>query len=238
MNPQRDFEKTLRGFRDAARWFDATTREVVSAIGLDAPALGAWTVRDLVGHTSRALTTVESYLQPSTVVIPPATATTSDYYAAVGLSRAEPEAVAERGREAGRTLGEEPASAVSALISRIVPLVEACDPEAVVVTPVGAWTLAAYLPTRVFELVVHTGDLRAAAGLDASVGLDAAAGLVAAQHSSAAVAFDAAAAPQSSAEVALDVLGLLVARSAPADAMPLLRALTGRGALPSGLSLL
>lgn len=211
MSGQTEFGRVQGAFAEAARWFEETSRAAIDAVGPDAVALGVWTVRDLVGHTSRALTTVEGYLQPGSSWTP--TATTSDYYEAVRRGRADPDAVAERGREAGRGLGEEPAATVSDIVARVVPVIGAQDPEAVVVTPAGAFTLAAYLPTRVFELVVHTGDLGAAAGLASD-------------------------APASSARVALDVLGLLVAGSAPSDAMPLLRALTGRGALPSGVSLL
>lgn len=71
-------------------------------------ALGVWTVRDLVGHTSRALLTVESYLGPTlqarTADLPDAVA----YFDAAAAALADPAAVAERGRQAGATLGDAP----------------------------------------------------------------------------------------------------------------------------------
>lgn len=48
-------------YEDAAALFvDVVGR--IAPTQWDQPALGVWTVRDLVGHTSRALLTVESYL--------------------------------------------------------------------------------------------------------------------------------------------------------------------------------
>lgn len=47
-------------FREAAAWF---VRSTACGDGKwDEQALGEWTVRDLVGHTSRALLTIEAYL--------------------------------------------------------------------------------------------------------------------------------------------------------------------------------
>jgi hypothetical protein len=59
--PQRfSWEETRRAFTDAARWFV----QMVPLVGerWNRPALGEWDVRALVGHTSRALLTVEMYL--------------------------------------------------------------------------------------------------------------------------------------------------------------------------------
>ena len=47
-------------FADAAGWFVRTTALVGDR--WDRPGLGEWDVRALVGHTSRALLTVETYL--------------------------------------------------------------------------------------------------------------------------------------------------------------------------------
>ena len=47
-------------FTDAAGWFVRTAALVGDR--WDRPGLGAWDVRALVGHTSRALLTVETYL--------------------------------------------------------------------------------------------------------------------------------------------------------------------------------
>ncbi|WP_022902515.1 maleylpyruvate isomerase family mycothiol-dependent enzyme [Curtobacterium sp. B8] len=203
---------TREAFEHAAEWFAATTA-ALDAVGPDAwhrPALGEWTRSDLVGHTARALLTVEQYLEDGTTT---STATTLDYYRTVRSSRADPAAVAERGRQAGRGLGADRITAVRAIVERVAGRVGSAPPDARVATPMGEWALAAYLPTRVFELTVHTIDLRVAAGLDADP-------------------------PGAAAHEALRVLGLLVADADAEDATALLRALTGRAALPVGWSVL
>ena len=56
-----------QAFADAAQWFVTTTALVDGR--WDAPGLGEWDVRSLVGHTSRSLLTVETYLgRPAEVV--------------------------------------------------------------------------------------------------------------------------------------------------------------------------
>lgn len=204
--------RTGEAFEDAARWFAATVNELDAAEpdGWDAPALGEWTRSDLVGHTARALLTVEQYLGDGTTT---STASTLDYYRTVRRSRADPAAVAERGRQAGRALGADRSTAIEAVVERVTARVRTARPDARVLTPMGEWALAAYLPTRVFELTVHTIDLRVAAGLATDP-------------------------PAVAAREALRVLGLLVADADPGDAATLLRALTGRAGLPPGWSAL
>lgn len=135
----------------------------------DRPALGEWDVRSLVGHTSRALVTVETYLAsgngPVQVDDP------VEYFVAVLADPADIEqrtsqdaGVAERGREAGVNLGSDPARRVADVAGRVIALVAATPPEAPVATPAGTMTLSAYLPTRTLELVVHTLDLCRAMG--------------------------------------------------------------------------
>jgi len=127
-------------------------------------ALGEWTVRDLVGHTSRALLTVESYLDPMRRAEHPSITHASAYYRAASAALADPAAVAERGRQAGAALGDRPAEAVSATAARVLALVDGSRDDALVTTPVGTMTLVGYLPSRTFELVVHGLDLVAATG--------------------------------------------------------------------------
>lgn len=94
-----------------------------------APALGQWDVRGLVGHTSRALSTVEEYLAagaPGGEVLTDAV----EYFVAVLPETLDEDArirqhsrIAERGRKAGQELGDRPARAVRALADRVVALV-------------------------------------------------------------------------------------------------------------------
>ena len=199
-------------FRAAARAFVGVVRQV-GPTAWDEPGLGVWTVRDLAGHTSRALLTVEAYLEPATTDTP-SLAGPEAYFAAAGAAGAltDPAAVAERGRQAGRDLGDDPAASVSGLAERVLALVDAAEDAAVIRTPFNTMTLTGYLPTRTFELVVHTLDLAAAVGVPAPQGLDGA---------------------------LASTLGLAtrlaVARGQGAD---VLLALTGRRPLPAGFSVL
>lgn len=153
------WEQSLQAFEDAARWFVRTTSSVEG--GWDRPGLGEWDLRALVGHTSRALLTVETYLgRPA-----PAVEVDScvEYFRATSQMAAGPE-VAERGRQAGAALGADPAAAVARIAKRVLPLVRAQDGAAVVTTVAGGMRLSDYLPTRTFELAVHTCDVALATG--------------------------------------------------------------------------
>ena len=126
------------------------------------PGLGEWDLRALVGHTSRSLVTVETYLrQPAEAED---LASSAQYLAAVAA--VDPASVAERGRVAGQELGDDPAAAVRTLVDRVVPLVAGED-DPLISTALGGMRLRQYLPTRTFELVVHGLDIARAAGLPA-----------------------------------------------------------------------
>lgn len=136
----------------------------------DDHGLGEWTMRDLVGHASRALATVEAYLGKEASgdrLEGPAA-----YFLAVAAGgpgtetrAARDRAIAERGREAGAALGDDPAAAVGELAGRVVQLVWSASDEAPCATPAGPMTLLGYLPTRTFELAIHGLDLARALGV-------------------------------------------------------------------------
>ncbi|WP_148616056.1 maleylpyruvate isomerase N-terminal domain-containing protein [Nocardioides rubriscoriae] len=151
-----------RTFVDAARAVsDAVARVADGA--WDGPGLGEWTLRDLVGHTSRSLVTVVDYLARPVAeeVVPSAAA----YYTAVSAASFDAAAVTERGRQAGRDLGDDPAARFAALVEEAADIATSTDPDLVVHTIVGGMRVAAYLPTRTFELCVHGLDLAAATGI-------------------------------------------------------------------------
>ncbi len=197
-------QRSVRGFTTAATLFARMTRR----IGPDqwnAPALGSWDIRSLVGHTSRALLTVENYLfQPATEE--QVTSAAAYFAAAVGVDH---EQVAERGRQAGLALGLDPSTAVDALVARVLPLVaEAGDP--LINTVCGGMWLRNYLPTRSFELVVHSLDLSKAVGVRA---------------------------PDFGPELLAEVAAIAAGAAAyTGRGLPVLRALTGRGRLPARFS--
>jgi uncharacterized protein (TIGR03083 family) len=200
------WDESRRAFADAAGWFVSTTALVGDRWA--EPGLGEWDVRALVGHTSRSLLTVEAYLaRPAqTVEIPSA----ADYFRATRAMAAGP-AVAQRGRDAGDALGDEPASAVTEIAARVVPLVDAQDGGTLLTTIAGGMRLEDYLPTRTFELAVHTSDL--ARALDAPLTV-----------------------PATAAAQALQLVTELAVGDGRAG--PLLLAATGRSGLPSGWSVL
>lgn len=200
------WDDSRRAFADAAERFVGTAALVGDR--WNRPGLGEWDVRALVGHTSRSLLTVETYLARPAAAVEVASA--ADYFRATRAAAAGP-AVAARGRDAGTALGTEPAVAVAEIAARVLPLVDAQDGTELVTTIAGGMRLGDYLPTRTFELAVHTADLATALGLPPDV-------------------------PATAAAQALHV----VAELAVADGLagPLLLAATGRPGLPAGFSVL
>lgn len=132
----------------------------------DGPGLGDWDLRSLVGHASRSFVTVSTYLRAPAEREDLGSAV--DYVArlremAAGLGAAD---VVERGRQAGRDLGADPAAAVDALARTALSDVAAAgDPLITVIGGLGI-RLSNYLPTRTFELAVHGLDIARAAGID------------------------------------------------------------------------
>ncbi len=158
------WDDSLRAFSDAADWFVRTA--AVVADRWTEPGLGEWDVRALVGHTSRSLLTVETYLARPAAVVEVASA--MEYFRATKAAAADP-AVAVRGWEAGAALGTDPAGAVAEIAGRVLPLVGAQSGTELVTTIAGGMRLSDYLPTRTFELAVHTADLATALGLPPEV---------------------------------------------------------------------
>jgi hypothetical protein len=155
------------------------------------------------------LLTVEVYLaKPATQreVMRPV-----DYFLRAQAGLADPASVAARGRAAGADLGPDPTAAVRDIATRVLAQVQSAADELLVSTPVGGMRLIDYLPSRVFELAVHTLDIAAALP--------------------AAVTF-----PATVAAVSLHLLADLAAQ--PGKAASLLLAATGRHALPAGFSVL
>ena len=153
------WQESRRAYADAAEWFVGTTALVGDR--WTQPGLGEWDVRALVGHTSRAFLTVETYLdRPAETV---EVASTAAYFRATSAAAAG-SAVAVRGRDAGTALGADPAAAVAEIAARVLRLLDTRDGTELVSTIVGGMRLRDYLPTRTFELAVHTSDLAAALG--------------------------------------------------------------------------
>ncbi|MCW2517693.1 MAG: hypothetical protein JWR46_312 [Mycobacterium sp.] len=160
--------KSVETFASAAGAF-ATLVRAIPESAWDGPGLGDWDLRALVGHASRSLITVSTYLQHPAeredVTCP------ADYYVQIMeyASNTGAEAITERGRQAGRELGEHPAATIEALRQRVLgELAGVDDPLIEVIGGLGI-RLSNYLPTRVFELAVHGLDIAGATGVDFAV---------------------------------------------------------------------
>jgi hypothetical protein len=87
-------------FESAARSFAGLVHRI-PADRWDGPGLGDWDLRSLVGHASRSLITVSTYLQ--TAAEREDVATPQEYYVRIAdyMSNTGAEAITERGRQAG-----------------------------------------------------------------------------------------------------------------------------------------
>ncbi|MFG1608179.1 maleylpyruvate isomerase N-terminal domain-containing protein [Actinoplanes sp. NPDC049265] len=200
-------------YRAAAVSFaDLITR--VPADRWDAAALGEWSLRDLVGHVTTELRDVPEVLAtPADAVEVPST---EAYWAFARVTPVDvvAKAHAESGRaarEAGQALGDDPASVVNQLIGRATQALAGTKDNDVVSTAAGGMRVRDWLPTRTFELVVHGQDVADAAGRDFAPGLDA---------------------------MAEAVTQATFVAVAVGDGPLLLRALTGRTALPDRYSVI
>ena len=167
------------------------------------PALPGRPRRSIAQHLT-------SYLaRPAAVIDVPSPA--AYYRWAVQQIGADPAGVAERGRQAGIALGEDPAAAVRLLREDAVTAIRDLDADPIIETIAGGMRVSAYLPTRTFELTVHTLDIAAALERDVTAPAEA---LADALHLAT--------------EVAL----------AKGDGQSVLLALTGRRPLPEDYSVL
>ena len=205
----------MSSVREQADLFGQAARAVAALVDTipperwDGPGLGEWDLRALVGHTSRSLLTVEAYLERPADQEDLATAAA---YVAAGrrLAADAGGGVAQRGRDAGEALGPRPAEAFTAIVDRVLPQCERAD-DPVIATIAGGMRLSVYLETRSFELVVHGVDIADALGV---------------------------APPAFGSEAWRATLQLAAAVVALSDEAPVVvRALTGRAALPLGFSI-
>lgn len=156
----------------AARDFASLVRRI-PADAWDGPGLGEWDLRALVGHTSRSLTTVVTYFATPAEVVDVEDAV--EYYrAAAQFAAADPGGVVTRGRRAGQELGADPAARVDALVEEAASTVAARGDTPVVVFGGLGMRPSDYLPTRVFELAVHSLDIVAATSLPFTLDADVA----------------------------------------------------------------
>ena len=189
--------------------FFARVVDKVDIDGWEAPALGEWCVRDLTGHTYRAFTTVLSYsAKPGDKV---ELERPVDYFLKAFETLADPKQVAERGRAAGLEIIDDPKMMVRGFAMYVKNKLGELSDDHIMATPVGGMRLIDYLPTRTFELIIHTMDLAIAVGVDEKP-------------------------PENGLETTIQILGQLALHQGHAPGLIL--AATGRHNLPDGFSVL
>lgn len=199
---------------DVRAWFAAAAQgfcELLPGLHeyLDAPGLGEWDVRSLLGHTCRAFTTIEQYTRDAQGGAEVSLHSPADYFHAAFASLAEESQVTERGKDAGRALGSSPAAAAAEIVERVRALVGTLPDHACLQTPVGSIRLIDYLATRAFEITVHSIDLAAATNQPTPSILDT---------------------------CTADAIAVCSQIATPAQRHDILFAATGRGALPQGFT--
>ncbi len=202
-----DHERVDAAVERAARCFVESV-EAIRSDQWDEPGLGEWTIRELVGHCARAFSTIVNFVEN-----PLPEVDVADVGAYVRSAVAMPgihAAVAERGHEAGRTLGDDPVAAVRRSRDQAMAAIDGCTGDEIGSTAVGGMLLDQYLRTRVIELVVHTTDICDAAGLPL---------------------------PDFGAAAELALVAVVGIPDDPQRQAAVLRALLGRGALPDGFNL-
>jgi uncharacterized protein (TIGR03083 family) len=195
-------------FAEAAAWNLAVVEDIPGD-RWEGPGLGVWTLRELVAHTSRAYTTVTTYLRPEGVVDIPDAAAYFVKAVGAGDKAAIHAGVAERARNEVVAFADDPHAELTRRARATLTAIDEAPAGAVCESFVGTIGLDDYLVTRVVELVVHTLDIVAAAGLPDDIP------------------------PPPAARIAAEVVAAIGVATAP---VPLLRTLTGRAPWPEGAS--
>lgn len=204
------------GFRQTYRSAVVCFCEVVAGLPADrwdGPGLGEWSLRELAGHTvSSALRQVPAVLATSGATLSVDSPEGFWIFAHAVPPKLYAAAVAASSTDAratGMSLGDDPAAVIRDLAGRATQALAEVGDDDIVTTPVGGMRVRDWLPTRTFELVVHGMDLAAAAGVPIEF------------------------APEVVAETAAMAARVAVGIG---DGPLLVRALTGRAALPPGYS--
>lgn len=154
-----DYDQVRTAFRYASQWW----RSIVGAIPdeqWDRPALGEWSVQELVAHTSRAYRTIPEYIGGD-VKDPTPIATAAEYFRVVLAEETPHLHIAARGKREA-TLETDWVSAIDRLANEVVALVDSLPADKELHLFVGVMHLDQYLVTRITELIVHGLDLAAA----------------------------------------------------------------------------
>ncbi|MEX0761740.1 MAG: hypothetical protein WD333_04815 [Dehalococcoidia bacterium] len=106
-------------------------------------ALGVWSVRDLVGHTSRALSNIS--LLPRNTRGSVSIASPGEYFVVALAQAGAAEAIAERGRRQGEMLPDDPVPELKRQASDALSTAEQVAGDSVIETPSGRMRFDHYL---------------------------------------------------------------------------------------------
>ncbi len=194
-----DHHEVVTAFRYASTWY----RSLVGGVEIDQwgrPALGDWSVRELVAHTARAFKTVTEYVEGE-VKDPTEIWSAAGYFRIVLAEQTPHVHIAARARREA-TEHDDWVAVVDEYARDAGAIVDHMAPDTPMHLFVGEMQLDQYLATRVVELVVHGLDLSAAIDLPSDP-------------------------PENASRVALAVLLDL---AGPSDLSAISRLLTGRAA--------
>ncbi len=148
--------------------------ELVSNIptgNLNNHALGDWTILELVAHSARAFTTIEDYSNKIGNLPPLMNA--AEYFKLAADSPVGSQArinrdkgISERAKAASQDMKNDLCGFIKELATRVKNLVDNSADDTPIASPFGQMSLIGYLPTRTFELTVHSLDLSKAADLE------------------------------------------------------------------------
>lgn len=125
---------------------------------------GDWTLGELIAHTLRAFSCIETYLAGPTDRSDPRPIVDAVEYYQVALSDPRVhEGIAQRARVAAREITD-PIGAAEVIAARVGALVASSADDEAVHSPGGQMALSEYLVTRVVELALHTTDIQRCLG--------------------------------------------------------------------------
>lgn len=148
-------------YRQAVEFFVDIVGRIPSE-AWDGPGLGIWTIRDLVGHTSRSIAGLADVLPERAGKVDVHSAA-HHYHISLAPDDID-DVIAERGKSAGEQLGPDPVQTVHNMAETILPQVAALPEDTIVRYNNGGIRLGDYLATRVLEITVHSMDLCVAMG--------------------------------------------------------------------------
>jgi uncharacterized protein (TIGR03083 family) len=141
----------------------ADTVAKIGSVQWDESALGVWSVRDLVGHVSRAITRIEEFGQQRADKVDVESA--AEHYHISLAPDGTDDMIAESGKIAGGELGDDPLSVIKDAIATMRPVLDSTPGDTLIAYTNGGIVFDHYLETRILELTVHTLDLQTALGL-------------------------------------------------------------------------